>query len=91
MQYTILDFAKSLDLDHCKIKDTPDLLFLCGGPMAKAGSKTGSEEYLSARDFFYRGLKEKPHLAERIRLAEEVNARFSNTWARSREHICGLA
>ena len=48
--------------------------------MAKAGSKTGSEEYLSARDFFYRGLKEKPHLAERIRLAEEVNARFSNTW-----------
>ena len=76
MQYTILDFAKSLDLDHCKIQDAPDLLFLCGGPMAEAGS--GS--YLSARDFFYRSLKEKPALAERIRLAEEVNARFSSAW-----------
>ena len=76
MQYTILDFAKSLNLDHCKIKDTPDLLFLCGGPVAKAGS----EPYLSARDFFHRGLKKKPALAKRVRLAEDVNARFSSAW-----------
>ena len=74
MQYTILDFATSLDLDHCKIQNPPDLLFLCGGPVAKTGS------YRSARDFFHRGLKEKPALAERVRLAEEVNSCFKDAW-----------
>lgn len=75
--YALVDFAKSLRLDDCKIQNTPDLLFLCGGPMAARGP------YRSARDFFHRHLKKKPDLARRVKLAEDINAWFKNAWFRN--------
>ena len=71
MPYSVVDFAKSLRIDRCKIQQTPSLIFLCGGKTAKVGT------YKSARDYFNRRLKrEKPTIAARVRLAEEVNEWF---------------
>ena len=71
MSYSIVDFSKSLRVDNCRIRNTPNLIFLCGGETAKTG------RYRSARDFFYRHLlKESPSIASRVRLAEDVNAWF---------------
>ena len=68
LSYSIVDFAKSLRADRCKIQNTPNLIFLCGGTIADSGP------YRSFRDFFNRYLrKNKPTLAERVRLAEEVS------------------
>ncbi|HEV3332635.1 MAG TPA: retron St85 family effector protein [Bryobacteraceae bacterium] len=71
MGYSIVDFAKSLNVDRCKIRNTPNLIFLCGG----AVGETGPDK--SARDYFYRHLKSKAtKIAQRVRLAEAVNAWF---------------
>ncbi len=71
MDYSIVDFAKSLRVDHCKIRNTPNLIFLCGGKTAE------THQYRSARDYFYRHLKSKvAKIARRVRLAEDVNAWF---------------
>ena len=71
MPYSVVDFAKSLRIDGCKIQRTPSLIFLCGGKTAEVGP------YKSARDYFNRHLKrEKPTIAARVRLAEEVNEWF---------------
>jgi hypothetical protein len=71
MGYTIVDFAKSLNVDRCKIRDTPNLIFLCGG------EADGTGEIKSARDYFYRHLKSKAAaIAQRVKLAEVVNAWF---------------
>ena len=68
MSYSIIDFAKSLLVARCKIQNAPNLIFLCGGEIADSGA------YRSFRDFFNRYLrKNKPTLAERVRLAEEVS------------------
>lgn len=78
MTYSITDFAKSLKVANCKIRNGPGLLFLCGGPIDSA-DKPG--EFRSARDFFYRHLlKEKQAWKSRIKLAEEVNAWFQKDW-----------
>lgn len=74
-RYTLLDFAQSLNLEDCRLQNTPNLLFLCGGPMADVGP------YLSARDYFHRALKrKKPDLARRVKLAEDINGWFKNAW-----------
>jgi hypothetical protein len=71
MVYSIVDFAKSLRTDRCKIRNPPNLIFLCGGKTADAGSLR------SARDYFYRHLKRKTvKIAQRVKLAEDVNACF---------------
>ena len=71
MPYSLVDFAKSLRIDGCKVQQTPHLIFLCGGKTAKDGP------YQSARDYFNRHLKrERPTIAARVRLAEEVNEWF---------------
>jgi len=71
MGYSLVDFAKSLNVDNCKIWNTPRLIFLCGGKTGKTGG------YRSARDFFYRHLLSKnAPIARRVRLAEDVNAWF---------------
>ena len=71
MPYSVVDFAKSLRIDGCKVQQTPHLIFLCGGKTAKDGA------YQSARDYFNRYLKrERPTIAARVRLAEEVNKWF---------------
>ena len=71
MPYSVVDFAKSLRIDRCKIQQTPSLIFLCGGKTAEDGP------YKSARDYFNRHLKrKKPAIAARVKLAEEVNEQF---------------
>lgn len=71
MGYTLVDFSKSLKADRCKIRNTPNIIFLCGGETAKKG------RYRSARDYFYRHLlREKASIAQRVRLAEDVNSWF---------------
>ena len=71
MPYSVVDFAKSLRIDGCKIQQTPSLIFLCGGKTAKGGA------HKSARDYFNRRLKrEKPTIAARVTLAEEVTEWF---------------
>ncbi len=71
MGYSVVDFAKSLRVDNCKIRNTPNLIFLCGGKTGKTG------RHRSARDFFYRHLLSKQsNIARRVKLAEDVNAWF---------------
>ncbi len=71
MDYSIVEFAKSLREHDCKIQRTPKLIFLCGGKTAE------SRQYRSARDYFYRHLKSKAtKIAQRVKLAEDVNAWF---------------
>jgi hypothetical protein len=68
--YSIAEFAKSLSADNCKIQNRPDLIFLCGGAIARKGA------FRSARDFFYRYLLRNPDWARRIKLAEDISAWF---------------
>ena len=71
MPCSVVDFAKSIRIDGCKIQRTPSLIFLCGGKTAPGG------QYKSARDYFNRHLKsKKPTIAARVKLAEEVNEWF---------------
>lgn len=71
MDYSIVDFVKSLRVDRCKIRNTPNLIFLCGGKTTESG------KYQSARDYFFRHLKAKaPKIASRVKLAEDVNEWF---------------
>ncbi len=71
MGYSIVDFAKSLRADHCKIRNTPNLIFLCGGRISS------DHKFASARDYFNRYLKRHAaHIAQRVKLAEDVNEWF---------------
>ena len=71
MGYSIVEFAKSLRGDRCKIRNTPNLIFLCGGKIGENGP------YLSCRDYFWRHLKNNAKkIADRVRLAEDVNKWF---------------
>ena len=72
MAFPLIDFAKSLNVGGCRVLNTPDLIFLCGGKIARR-----TRPCLSARDYFLRHLREKePALARRVQLAEKVNAWF---------------
>ena len=74
MAYSLIDFAKSLRVSHCKIQNTPNFVFVCGGPTATDGS------YQSARDSFLRHLRrEKPAWVARVKLAEDVTTGFRHT------------
>ena len=69
MAYSIIEFAKSLEISKCKIQSRPNLLFLCGGKIETIGP------FQSARDFFYRHLKgNNSALLGRIKLAEDISA-----------------
>ena len=69
MAYSLVDFAKSLRVDRCKIENTPNFIFLCGGPTAIGAS---------CRSFFNQYLlSKKPAWTERVKLAEDVNAWFN--------------
>ena len=69
MAYSLVDFAKSLSVDRCKIENTPNFIFLCGGPTTIGAS---------CRSFFNQYLlSKKPAWTERVKLAEDVNAWFN--------------
>lgn len=74
MDDPVLAFVKSVKLSECRIVNTPNLVFLCGGD-------TGDDPkpYLSARDYFHRHLKKNlPSLIKRVRLAEVINDWFDH-------------
>ena len=69
----IADFVTSVNIRQSKILNTPNFVFLCGGPTAKDGIE------LSVRDHFHRYLRaEEPELSKRVRLAETVNNWFDH-------------
>ena len=69
MAYSLVDFAKSLRVDRCKIENTPNFVFLCGGPTTIGAS---------CRSFFNQYLlSKKPAWTERVKLAEDVNSWFN--------------
>jgi hypothetical protein len=74
MDDPLLAFVKSVKLTDCRIFNTPNLVFLCGGV-------TGSDPapYESARDYFHRYLKKNhPSLIKRVRRAEVINDWFDH-------------
>jgi hypothetical protein len=91
--YSIIDFARSVSPDKCKIQNWPDLIFLCGGIIKSDGP------FRSARDFFYRYLQStKSPWAERTKLAEEISAWFQKDDAKAfpdllqlENYLAGLA
>lgn len=73
MEESIIEFCKSVDIDHCRVSNTPHLIFLCGG----VTKRFESSPLLSARHFFYHFVKKNAaDILPRIRLAEEINEWF---------------
>ena len=62
-------FAQSVKIDSCRVVNTPNIIFLCGGPTA-----TDSAPHRSARDYFWRHLQQNlPEIFKRVELAETIN------------------
>ena len=60
-----LAFAKSVRLAGCRVINTPNLIFLCGGPTPFTRDEI--DPYLSARDYFKRYIiKNWPKLSARV-------------------------
>jgi hypothetical protein len=70
MAESLLAFAQSVKVSTCRVRNTPNLIFLCGGPPQNQGSP---KRYRSVRDYFIRYVKaNKPTIAPRLRLAEDI-------------------
>jgi hypothetical protein len=73
MDSSIVEFIKSVSIASCRVTSTPQLVFLCGGVTANSRASP----LRSARDYFYRYITaQAPNLAQRVRLAEEINDWF---------------
>src|SRR5262249_47805835 len=73
MDGSIAEFVKSVKIESCRVINTPQLIFLCGGPTGGQGST----RIRSARDYFYRYIHlHEADLKNRVRLAEEINDWF---------------
>jgi hypothetical protein len=70
MAVSLLAFAESVKVSTCRVRNTPNLIFLCGGPPQKPRSP---KQYRSVRDYFIRYVKvHKPTIAPKLRLAEDI-------------------
>lgn len=70
MAESLLAFAQSVKISTCRVRNTPNLIFLCGGP-PQNGRAPGP--YRSARDYFFRYVKaNRPTIATRLRFAEDI-------------------
>src|ERR1035441_3134101 len=70
MAESLLAFAQSVKVSACRARNTPNLIFLCGGPPQKLKAPG---PFRSARDYFFRHVKaNKPVIATRVRLAEDI-------------------
>jgi hypothetical protein len=73
MDDSIAAFVRSVKINDCRIVNTPNLIFLCGG------RTNGSGPILSARDYFHRYLEEnEPAILRRTKLAEAINDWFDD-------------
>ena len=62
-------FAQSVQINACRVVNTPNIIFLCGGP-----TDTDPAPLLSARDYFWRHLQQNhPEIFKRVKLAETIN------------------
>lgn len=62
-------FARSVQIKTCRVVNTPNIIFLCGGATA-----TDPTLPLSARDYFSRHLQQNlPEIFKRVKLAETIN------------------
>lgn len=76
MVESLLAFAQSVKVSACRVKNTPNLIFLCGGPQ----QSVKSPRYRSVRDYFFRHLKtNNPAIAPRVRLAEDISRWFDHS------------
>jgi len=81
MDDPVLAFAKSVRLVDCRIINTPNLIFLCGGPTPFLPlTQFDLAPYHSARDYFKRYMiKNQPDLyTRRVKVAEQINRRFEH-------------
>ena len=70
MADSLLAFVQSIKVSTCRVRNTPNLIFLCGGPPQ---SPKSPQKYRSVRDYFIRFVKaNKPKIAPRLRLAENI-------------------
>lgn len=75
MDEPFLAFARSVKVSQCRIINTPNLIFLCGGHTSDP--KHAGLPYESVRDYFFRYIKtDNPGIAKRLKLAEEINDWF---------------
>jgi hypothetical protein len=75
MDEPLLAFARSLKVSQCRILNTPNVIFLCGG--RTSDPKRVDLPYRSVRDYFFRHIKtNNPDIAKRLKLAEEINDWF---------------
>jgi hypothetical protein len=71
----LLAFARSVKVSQCRILNTPDLIFLCGG--RTSDQRHSGPSYQSVRDYFFRYIRTNhSDIAKRVRLAEEINDWF---------------
>jgi hypothetical protein len=71
----LLAFARSVKVAQCRILNTQDLIFLCGGRTSNQNHH--GPPYQSVRDYFFQYIKANhPEIAKRLRLAEEINDWF---------------
>ncbi len=69
MAESLLSFAQSVKISTCRVRNTPNLIFVCGGPPQNSKAL----RYRSVRDYFFRYVKtNRPTIAPRLRLAEDI-------------------
>jgi hypothetical protein len=69
MAVSLLGFAQSVKASSCRVRNTLNLIFLCGGPKQNPKLPT---PFRSARDYFFRHVQNTPTIATRVRLAEDI-------------------
>ncbi|HWC96498.1 MAG TPA: retron St85 family effector protein [Candidatus Sulfopaludibacter sp.] len=70
MADSLLAFVQSIKVSTCRVRNTPNLIFLCGGPPQ---NPKAPKKYRSVRDYFIRYVKaNKPKIVPRLRLAEDI-------------------
>ena len=69
MHEAVSQFAQSVQIGTCRVVNTPNIIFLCGG-----ATDTDPAPHLSARDYFWRHLqRDHPKISKRVKLAETIN------------------
>jgi len=71
MVTSLVDFAQSLKVSSCRVRNTPNLIFLCGGPASQ--NPKAPRRCQSVRDYFLWYVRtNRPTIAPRLRLAEDI-------------------
>ena len=75
MDESLLKFAQSVKVTQCRVFNTPNLIFLCGGRVSAVSAH--GPPFESVRDYFFRYIQaNQPAISEKLRRAEEINDWF---------------